>query len=474
MKTKIILATLLMLALPMTAKNEKNGNKFASQKAVLTGIWQQCLPQPTADGGIHVRFIPQYKILCGDGTFYNMAQMNPSAPAALYVSGTWSMASDSTFVEHIETIDTDTKSKGMDNELTFRLFEDNNVLGITYTMPGNGMRGKEVWMRVQKGDAVAIAQKYFERPNGIQSDGNNTLRNQQNLIIEEGQESDENLSLTENPRGIYKLMGVKGKRLVKPYFSDLYKICTDSVTMRFLINDRNPHLFRIDVPDFQVFNYTGEKTENNETDKSIRIFDSNSKRFTQKWWSTLSNHSFYPDNDWAYEYYESGNYTEASKPIFDALTMSQQPNTTHPLVGTWLFINSIDKVHGIDGKETKEIENWIKHLQKVDNWKDIIAYIRQNDEFHKNFSEYLLFTPSHLVRVIQPEEGLMASGGISKIFYNGKDSFVENNGKSRKAYWLTDDAFILETSEGYQIYERLKDDQTMLNRIGSHFVQHKE
>ena len=474
MKTKIILATLLMLALPMTAKNEKNGNKFASQKAVLTGIWQQCLPQPTADGGIHVRFIPQYKILCGDGTFYNMAQMNPSAPAALYVSGTWSMASDSTFVEHIETIDTDTKSKGMDNELTFRLFEDNNVLGITYTMPGNGMRGKEVWMRVQKGDAVAIAQKYFERLNGIQSDGNNTLRNQQNLIIEEGQESDENLSLTENPRGIYKLMGVKGKRLVKPYFSDLYKICTDSVTMRFLINDRNPHLFRIDVPDFQVFNYTGEKTENNETDKSIRIFDSNSKRFTQKWWSTLSNHSFYPDNDWAYEYYESGNYTEASKPIFDALTMSQQPNTTHPLVGTWQFINTIDKVHGIDGKETKEIENWIKHLQKVDNWKDIIAYIRQNDEFHKNFSEYLLFTPSHLVRVIQPEEGLMASGGISKIFYNGKDSFVENNGKSRKAYWLTDDAFIFETSEGYQIYERLKDDQTMLNRIGSHFVQHKE
>ena len=474
MKTKIILATLLMLALPMTAKNEKNGNKFASQKAVLTGIWQQCLPQPTADGGIHVRFIPQYKILCGDGTFYNMAQMNPSAPAALYVSGTWSMASDSTFVEHIETIDTDTKSKGMDNELTFRLFEDNNVLGITYTMPGNGMRGKEVWMRVQKGDAVAIAQKYFERLNGIQSDGNNTLRNQQNLIIEEGQESDENLSLTENPRGIYKLMGVKGKRLVKPYFSDLYKICTDSVTMRFLINDRNPHLFRIDVPDFQVFNYTGEKTENNETDKSIRIFDSNSKRFTQKWWSTLSNHSFYPDNDWAYEYYESGNYTEASKPIFDALTMSQQPNTTHPLVGTWQFINTIDKVHGIDGKETKEIENWIKHLQKVDNWKDIIAYIRQNDEFHKNFSEYLLFTPSHLVRVIQPEEGLMASGGISKIFYNGKDSFVENNGKSRKAYWLTDDAFILETSEGYQIYERLKDDQTMLSRICSHFIQHKE
>ena len=473
MKTKIILATLLMLALSMTATNKKNGNKFAEQKARLTGIWQQCLPMTTKDGGRQIRFLPHFKILSSDGTFCNMSQASSVAPAALFATGEWRITSDSTFVEHLAT-NANSVYEGKDNELTFRLPMGNQVLEVFYTMPGDTRRIREAWIRVQEGDAVAIAQKYFERLNGIQSDRNNTLRNQQNLIIEEGQESDENLSLTENPRGIYKLMGVKGKRLVKPYFSDLYKICTDSVTMRFLINDRNPHLFRIDVPDFQVFNYTGEKTENNETDKSIRIFDSNSKRFTQKWWSTLSNHSFYPDNDWAYEYYESGNYTEASKPIFDALTMSQQPNTTHPLVGTWQFINTIDKVHGIDGKETKEIENWIKHLQKVDNWKDIIAYIRQNDEFHKNFSEYLLFTPSNLVRVIQPEEGLMASGGISKIFYNGKDSFVENNGKSRKAYWLTDDAFILETSEGYQIYERVKDDQTMLNRIGSHFVLHKE
>ena len=336
MKTKIILATLLMLALPMTAKNKKEQNKFA-KKAVLTGIWQQCLPQPTADSGIHVRFIPQYKILCGDGTFYNMAQMNPSAPAALYVSGTWSMASDSTFVEHIETIDTDTKSKGMDNELTFRLFEDNNVLGITYTMPGNGMRGKEVWMRVQKGDAVAIAQKYFERQNGILSDGNNTLRNQQNLIIEEGQESDENLSLTENPRGIYKLMSLKGNREIKPYIGDIYKIVTDSVTMRLQVNNANRKIFMIDIPDFRPFNYTGARTDLDLIDKSTRVYDSNSKRFTQKWWSTIPNHTIFPYNQWCYEFYESGKYSEAAKPIFDELRTSQQSDPKNQLIGTWKY-----------------------------------------------------------------------------------------------------------------------------------------
>ena len=476
MKTKIILATLLMLALPMTAKNKKDGNKFAEQKAVLTGIWQQCLPQPTADGGIHVRFIPQYKILCGDGTFYNMAQMNPSAPAALYVSGTWSMASDSTFVEHIETIDTDTKSKGMDNELTFRLFEDNNVLGITYTMPGNGMRGKEVWMRVQKGDAVAIAQKYFERQNGILSDGNNTLRNQQNLIIEEGQESDENLSLTENPRGIYKLMSLKGNREIKPYIGDIYKIVTDSVTMRLQVNNANRKIFMIDIPDFRPFNYTGARTDLDLIDKSTRVYDSNSKRFTQKWWSTIPNHTIFPYNQWCYEYYESGKYSEAAKPIFDELRTSQQSDPKNQLIGTWKSTMEIQMIAG-DG-----VENWVENLKKVDNWKDMLAYLNQTNpkrEYDQNdFAEYYIFTPSKHFFFAMFYKRQLVAGEYDNITYNGKETFVSGDNHNRRIYWLTKDAFVMNSNpvgkEKWCIYERVTDKNTMLSRICSHFIQHKE
>ena len=466
MKTKILLATLLMLALPMTAKNKKEQNKFAEQKARLTGIWQQCLPMTTNDGGHQIRFLPHFKILSSDGTFSNMSQANSVAPAALFTTGEWRVTSDSTFVEHIAT-NANSVYEGKDNELTFRLPMGNQVLEVFYTMPGDTRRIREAWIRVQKGNAAAIAQKYFERLNGIKSGGNDTPKNQQNLIIEEPQGSDENLSLTENPRGIYTLMGVKGKRLVKPYFSDLYKICTDSVTMRFLINDRNPHLFRIDVPDFQVFNYTGEKTENNETDKSIRIFDSNSKRFTQKWWSTLSNHPFYPDNDWAYEYYESGNYTEASKPIFDALTSAPAREPNNPLIGTWQYLVKMEKLDGVGQ------DNWIDELKKVDNLKETLAYLRQTEP-ENDFVEYCVYTPSRFFTMGMRDKSKGMMGGYDRVTYNGKDAVVDPNGEVMKIHWLTDDMYAVKINAGnkvlYRIWERVTDNDSMLSRICSLFL----
>ncbi len=466
MKTRILVATLLMLALPMTAKNKKDGNKFAEQKQRLTGIWQQCLPMTTNDGGRQIRFLPHFKILSSDGTFCNMSQASSVAPAALFATGEWRITSDSTFVEHLAT-NANSVYEGKDNELTFRLPMGNQVLEVFYTMPGDTRRIREAWIRVQEGDAVAIAQKYFERLNGIQSDGNNTLRNQQNLIIEEPQGSDENLSLTENPRGIYKLMAIKGGRQdIDPYPHDVYKICTDSVTMRMTMLGGPNKMFRIDHSDPEVLNYTGERSEADKTDKSVRIFDSNAERFTLKWWSMLQNSAYYPYNNWGYEYYESGKYSEAAKPIAEVLTSAPARDPNNPLIGTWQYALKIEKI-----EETGQ-DNWIEELKKVDNMKDILAYFRQTEPGEPK--QYQVYTPSHFFTMRMLDNMKEMMGAYDNVIYNGKESVTAPGGEVMEIHWLTDDAFAIKQQMGnkvlYRIWERVTDNDSMLSRIGRHFL----
>lgn len=466
MKTKIILATLLILALPMTAKNKKDGNKFAEQKARLTGIWQQCLPMTTNDGGHQIRFLPHFKILSGDGTFCNMSQANSVAPAALFTTGEWRVTSDSTFVEHIAT-NANSVYEGKDNELTFRLPMGNQVLEVFYTMPGDTRRIREAWIRVQKGNAAAIAQKYFERLNGIKSGGNDTPKNQQNLIIEEPQGSDENLSLTENPRGIYKLMAIKGGRQdIAPYPHDVYKICTDSVTMRMTMLGGPNKMFRIDHSDPEVLNYTGDRSEADKTDKSVRIFDSNAERFTLKWWSMLQNSAYYPYNNWGYEYYESGKYSEAAKPIAEVLTSAPARDPNNPLIGTWQYALKIEKI-----EETGQ-DNWIEELKKVDNMKDILAYFRQTEPGEPK--QYQVYTPSHFFTMRMLDNMKEMMGAYDNVIYNGKESVTAPGGEVMEIHWLTDDAFAIKQQMGnkvlYRIWERVTDNDSMLSRIGRLFL----
>ena len=465
MKTKIILATLLILALPMTAKNKKEQNKFASQKAVLTGIWQQCLPMNN-NGNFQVRFMPHFKILSGDGTFCNMSQANSVAPAALFTTGEWRVTSDSTFVEHIAT-NANSVYEGKDNELTFRLPMGNQVLEVFYTMPGDTRRIREAWIRVQKGNAAAIAQKYFERLNGIKSGGNDTPKNQQNLIIEEPQGSDENLSLTENPRGIYKLMAIKGGRQdIDPYPHDVYKICTDSVTMRMTMLGGPNKMFRIDHSDPEVLNYTGERSEADKTDKSVRIFDSNAERFTLKWWSMLQNSLYYPYNNWGYEYYESGKYSEAAKPIAEVLTSAPARDPNNPLIGTWQYALKMEKI------EKTGQDNWIEELKKVDNMKDILAYFRQTEPGEPK--QYQVYTPSHFFTMRMLDNMKEMMGAYDNVIYNGKESVTAPGGEVMEIHWLTDDAFAIKQQMGnkvlYRIWERVTDNDSMLSRIGRLFL----
>lgn len=156
---------------------------------------------------------------------------------------------------------------------------------------------------------------------------------------------------TESPRGVYKLTYMRDKHgnLIQGPF-DQYKICTDSVTLMFTVNGNQ---FFLNKNDSQIFNYTGEEPDANDT-TATRIFDSNAAHFTQKWWSTYSNHIYFPKNDWCTEYYESGKYSDNAKQILDAL---MSPNVSHPknpFIGTWRLIGMMDEWRNVK-KELKKL-----------------------------------------------------------------------------------------------------------------------
>lgn len=262
---------------------------------------------------------------------------------------------------------------------------------------------------------------------------------------------------SENPRGIYKLMSMKGKVELNPYPSDLYKIITDSVTMRFMMSNRDTRMFRIDLPDLKPFNYTGKKEITDENDTEQQIYDSDSKRFTQKWWSRGQISPIFPENDWCYEFYESGQFSANAKPIFEALTFVPTYDPKNPLIGMWQHTVTMDE------------------LMKIDNWKSILAYLREEGSAdNSSGKEFHVYTATHTVSVPLPKWRPMVDGYSSKITYNSKDAITLGESRIRQIHWLTDDAFAIKVKVGdkekYNIFERVTDKETLLGRIASKFI----
>ena len=278
---------------------------------------------------------------------------------------------------------------------------------------------------------------------------------------------------TENPRGIYKLMALKGKVEVKPYISDIYKIITDSVTMRLIISDKSVNRFKIDIPDFKPFNYTGERTVADDNDKSQQIYDSDSMRFTQKWWCTAReaspNHPIFPNNDWCYEFYESGSYSPVGKNLFNVIN-AVPADAKNPLIGTWKSLATIDNLPAQNAEEA------IKQMQRVDNWKDVLKFLANTKESGFPFVEYFVFTPTHYVAALQPKQKFLVMGVCTGITYGENDSFtLDGDDQTYKIYWLLDGSIILRGQAGdktlYRFFERLDDKQTLLSRISSNFIK---
>ena len=166
-----------------------------------------------------------------------------------------------------------------------------------------------------------------------------------------------------DPRGIYHMVSITGRNGTEPAPYDQYKICTDSMTWMVSITEDGQineqmervyyRYFRISDNDHMVFNYTGELPDINDSTKT-RIYDSNKKGFTLKWWSTSPNHSVFPHNAWCTEQYAAGDYSDSGKAIFDMLYSTKTKYKKDGLQGRWRVVGAIK----MSGK--KLIDQWQK------------------------------------------------------------------------------------------------------------------
>ena len=66
-------------------------------------------------------------------------------------------------------------------------------------------------------------------------------------------------------------------------------------------------------------------------------------------------------------------------------------------------------------------------------------------------------------------------GAYDKITYNGKESVTAPGGEVMEIHWLTDDYFAIRQPSRnkvvYRVWERVSDDQTILNRIENWFLK---
>lgn len=148
-KAAIIIMALLALSLGMKAKSHMENPQTPETdvtetptKKKLTGIWQMC--RPNQEG--KMEFLPQFKILCADGTFQNMLLVSRNFRFGMGATGKWKVKDN----KLIETIDSDSGNDfaGKTNAMPLTLNAHGNVMHIVWTRPATGEPVGEYYMRV--------------------------------------------------------------------------------------------------------------------------------------------------------------------------------------------------------------------------------------------------------------------------------------------------------------------------------------
>ena len=246
-------------------------------------------------------------------------------------------------------------------------------------------------------------------------------------------------SLTENPRGVYKLMTIEsnGSEAVSPF--EQYKICMDNVTLHCSVTGNS---FAIGKNDSEIFNYTGDKPKD-PISKSPLIYDSNAERFTLKWWSTYKNHFLFPENDWCIERYQSGQYSPGAELFFNAITTFVGPDKENPLIGQWQLIGLMD--------ELKNTKNEVDKMRKASE---------------SGSPTFAIYTSSNLI-IASPRRG-----SLMDVEYDGKKS-VKINTTSRQMKWLSKDCVAIAFTNGYrtdyEIWQRVNDGESIINKIADQY-----
>ena len=253
---------------------------------------------------------------------------------------------------------------------------------------------------------------------------------------------------TDNPRGIYKLVGINGKdgRYIKEPF-DQYKICTDKVTLMMSINNK---LYRIVNNDRKVFNYTGSEPSSPD-DKSTLIYDSDSRGFKLKWWSVNSNHLIFPSNDWCIETYQSGIYSKDGKVIVGALTDKSANVQGKVLKGRWRMLGLMDELNDVK-KETRRMKE---------------EYAKSK-YYNRNF---VVFGDKYMFETLNHGQGYYEE--IEYIGNKGyriiRDRFRDEENVIRNVKWISKDMIAVEIQDDYrtdyQILEKVKDETAIIEQI---------
>lgn len=117
-------------------------------KAPLEGIWQICTRvKPLGYGKYDIQTGPYLKILSSDKNFFNMFISIMDKRSVITAMGTYAQTSDSTYVEKIYKSVTDPELTGTDSKLEFGFISE-NLLEVSYRLPGRSMSSKEIWVRV--------------------------------------------------------------------------------------------------------------------------------------------------------------------------------------------------------------------------------------------------------------------------------------------------------------------------------------
>ena len=271
----------------------------------------------------------------------------------------------------------------------------------------------------------------------------------------------------ENPRGVYKLMGLLDKynTFIKEPF-DQYKICTDSVTLMMAVSGNR---FSLGRNDSRIFNYTGEAPDPQDS-TATRIYNSNQQHFTLKWWSSTSGHLYYPNKDWCTEYYEADKYSEPAKIIFDALMAPNTSDKANRWSSESQHARMIDRVAREKGKANPFIGAW-RAVGMMDEMRDVkkeLQRIHEEDEKRNPRNRgYHILTPTHFINTT-------ASGGtVHTITYHSKKS-ITIGPSTYNIIWLNKDRLAIEIHEGfhtdYEIWERISDTEPVFNQFASTFV----
>lgn len=256
----------------------------------------------------------------------------------------------------------------------------------------------------------------------------------------------------ENPRGIYKMKSLvdkNGKEIESPF--DQYKLCTDSISLTIEIRDTKFVMSKEEA----TLNYTGEKPDKKQAN-AVRIYNSNAEHFTLKWWSSFSNHLYFPENGWCTEFYVANSYSEKGKALFKALTQpTPAADPEHPFYGNWHRIASVAD----DLNKVKE--KW-ETLSKQEN----------ADEKYSGTN----------IIIINENYFIYSGGEILNAESDGKDFLILQGNMPNDSYklpviWLPNDYAVVARPYGnhtvYELWKRITDDVPPISHIAALFVNRK-